>query len=506
MTYNPLRAEPTEAEQYGIMHQIRRKYGVVSDTDSYKLSHHPQYPQGADAMISYFAARGGARDRVMMYGAQLLIKEYFLQRLTMRQARNMVKWAEKHMNGNVTADLEIALTKVVNELDGRLPIRIRTAPEGLMIPIKNVLLTIETSIPGEEWFSLVSYFETKLVRVWSPMTVATTSWYVRQEIMKNLEITCDNPSDVIPFMFHDFGSRGVGGMEVAAFAGSGHLVSFMGTDTDVAVQAIEFGYNMEMAGFSIPASEHSTTTMHGHRGEAQLVSQMFDNYAKPGGIFATVIDSYDWLNFIRVIGPMFKERLIKSGAKWVFRPDSGHPIKTPVKCVEELGEIFGYRVNNKGYKVLKYVGVIQGDGITPPQIGEIQALLMSKGWSVENIAFGMGGGLLQKNNRDTHKFALKCCAVRINGQWVEVQKDPAVYDEETWERLKKDSFKKSQGGRLELVYNFNTGEYRTLKLEEAQELVDGGDWKMILETRFDTGYIHNEIDFKEVRLNAGTFI
>ncbi len=497
------RVEPTEAEQNGILFQMRQKYGVMGDTDSYKLTHHPQYPEDADAMISYFASRGGKYDRIMNYGLQLVVKEYMLQRITRRQARNMVAWAREHLGGNMTDDLEIALDKVITELDGRLPIRIRNAPEGLMIPIKNVLFTIETSIPGREWFSLVSYFEAKLVRVWSPSTVATTSYYVRQAIMEALEKSCDNPETVINFLFHDFGNRGTGGMEVSAFAGSGHLVSFMGTDTLPAVMAVEFGYNMKMAGFSIPATEHSTTTMHGRHGEIQLVTQMFDNYAKPGAIFATVIDSYDALYFVREIAPLFKQRLIESGAKWVFRPDSGDPIEMPVKVMLELAKVFGYTINKKGYKVLNNVGVIQGDGITPDQIPMILARVMEEGFSAENIAFGMGGGLLQKNNRDTHKFALKCCAVRINGEWVDVYKDPATYDE-NWEKVEVESFKKSQGGRLELIYNYSNGEYRTVRLEEAERLVEEGPWQMMLETTYENGYIVRDMNFEEVRRNAGT--
>jgi len=346
-----IQKEPTQAEQNGIMYQIRQKYGVVGDTDSYKLTHIPQYKKGGDKMVSYFEARGGAYDRVMNYGAQMIAKEYFLQRLTHTQVDNMIAWANEHMAGNMVDDLEIALRAVVDELGGRLPIRIRNAKEGLMIPIKNVLLTIETTIPDERFFSLVSYFETKIVRIWSPMTVATTSYYVRQAIMSALEKSSDDPAAEINFKFHDFGSRGVGGMEVAAFAGSAHLVSSMGSDTIVAVQAIEFAYGMRMAGYSIPASEHSTTTTHGPNGEVDLVSQMFDAYAKPGAIFATVIDSYDAMNFIRNIAPQFKDRLIESGATWVFRPDSGDPIKTPVQVVVELEKVFGTTVNTKGYKV-----------------------------------------------------------------------------------------------------------------------------------------------------------
>jgi len=495
--------EQTPEQELGILYQIRQKYGSAGDTDSYKLTHIPQYIKGADKMISYFESRGGKFDRVMNFGVQMLVKEYFLQPLTKKQAYNMIEWATEHMNGNMVKDLELALNKVVNELDGRMPIRIRNAPEGLMIPIKNVLLTIETTLPDELWFSLVSYFETKLVRVWGAMSVGTTSYYVREAISKALEKSSDDPAAEINFKFHDFGSRGVPDMGAAAFNGAAHLISFMGTDTTVAVQALEFAYNIRMAGYSIPASEHSTTTSHGEKNEIDIITQMFDAYAKKGAIFATVIDSYQALRFIRKYAPLFKERLIESGATWVFRPDSGDPIATPIKVVEELEKVFGCTVNKKGYKVLNNVRVIQGDGIIPAQVTEILEALMAAGYSASNMAFGMGGGLLQKVNRDTHKFALKCSAIRVNGEWIDVYKDPAVYDE-NWNLVDEESFKISKKGRLELIYNAGLDEYRTVRLEELGDY-DGAEWSdTLLETVYEDGYLVRDMTFEEVRANAGT--
>ena len=494
--------EATPEQELGILYQIRQKYGSVGDTDGYKLTHIPQYIKGADKMISYFESRGSKFNRVMNFGVQMLVKEYMLQRLTAKQAYNMIEWATEHMNGNMVKDLEIALNKVVNELDGRLPIRIRNAPEGLMIPIKNVILTIETTMPGEAWFSLVSYFETKLVRVWAAMTVGTTSWYVREAILKALEKSSDDPMAEINYKFHDFGSRGVPDMGTAAFNGAAHLVSSMGTDTTVAVQALEFAYSIRMAGYSIPASEHSTTTSHGEANEIDIITQMFDAYAYKGSIFATVIDSYEAIRFIRKYAPLFKERLIESGATWVFRPDSGDSVKMPIQVVRELEKIFGCTTNKKGYKVLNNVRVIQGDGIVPAQVTEILNELMAAGYSASNIAFGMGGGLLQKVNRDTHKFALKCSAIRVNGDWIDVYKDPAVYDED-WNVIDEESFKVSKKGRLELIYNAPLDEYKTVRLEDLGDY--DSNWSdTLLETVYEDGYLVRDMTFAEVRANAGT--
>jgi len=492
----------TPEQELGILYQVRQKYGIVGDGDGYKLTHIPQYIKGADKMISYFESRGSEFDRIMNFGVQMLIKEYFLQPLTAKQAYNMIEWATEYMNGNMVKDFEIALNKVVNELDGRMPIRIRNAPEGLMIPIKNAILTIETTLPSEIWFSLVSYFETKLVRVWAAMSVGTTSWYVRQAIMEALEKSSDEPAAEIDYKFVDFGGRGVPDMGTAAFNGAGHLVSSKATDTTVAVQALEFAYSIRMAGYSIPASEHSTTTSHGEANEIDLITQMFDAYAYKGAMFATVIDSYDALRFVRKYGPLFKERLIESGAKWIFRPDSGDSVKMPIKIIQELDKIFGHTVNKKGYKVLNNVGVIQGDGIVPAQVTEILEALMAAGYSASNIAFGMGGGLLQKVDRDTHKFALKCSAVRVNGEWIDVYKNPAVYDED-WNVIDEESFKISKKGRLELIYNAALDEYRTVRLEELRDY--DSNWSdTLLETVYEDGYLVRDMTFAEVRANAGT--
>jgi nicotinamide phosphoribosyltransferase len=499
------RKEIPRAEQNGIMYQIRQKYGVTYDTDSYKLSHHCQYVQGAQRMASYVESRGGLYDETLWYGLQLILKEYFLQRLTQAQADNMIAWAAEHMmadqDESYLNNLKTALQTVIDEYDGKLPIRIRAAREGLLIPVKNVLAVIESTENDPRLFSLVSFFETKLLRVWSPTTVATTSYNIRKAIYAALVESADEPDAEIAFKLHDFGSRGVSAGETAAFAGSGHLVSFMGSDTTAAIMAAELGYNERMAGYSIFATEHSTTTTHGRFGEAGFVSNVFDHAAKPGAIFATVIDSYDAIAFIREIVPKFKDRLIESGATWVLRPDSCDPVKMPIQTVVELDKIMGSVVNSKGFKVLNNVRVIQGDGIGPDDVKQILKELMALGYSASNIAFGMGGGLLQKNDRDTQKFSMKCSAVMVNGEWHDVYKNPAIYDDD-WNKIEGETFKVSKAGRLELFFNRETGEYATAR-EDSTEY-DG--WARMLELTYENGDLVRDMTFAEVRANAGTFV
>lgn len=501
--------EPTIAEQNGIIYQIRQKYGIVSDTDSYKMTHHCQYRLGADMMVSYIESRGGMFDACVFFGLQFIIKEYMLQRLTHSQVDNIVAFEREHFMGNYTEDLEIALRAIVNEYDGRFPIRIRAAEEGLVIPVKNVLATIETTVPDPRIFSIVSYFETKLLRVWSPTTVATMSYEIRKIIYEGLEKSSMDPDGQIPFKLHDFGSRGGSSMETIAFAGGGHLVSFMGSDTTMAILATNLAYHCSMSAFSIPASEHSTTTMEGRDGEEAFISRMFDNFAKPGAIFATVIDSFAALNFIDKLAPKFKDRLIESGATWVLRPDSSDAIEMPIETIRRLSKHFGYTTNEKGFKVLNNVRVIQGDGINIYDVQSIVNKLIEEKWSIDNIAFGMGGGLLQKNDRDTQKFAMKCCAARINGEWIDVYKDPEIYNPETWELLDtkkgENGFKTSKRGRLELMYNTQTKDYKTMCLDSAEGYDGKYGWRKMLDTVYEDGYLVKDLTLDQIRKNAGTF-
>jgi len=482
-----------------ILNEIRARYGTAGDTDSYKFSHPAQYEAGVNRLMSHIFSRGSDKyTKVQWFGLQLIIKEYLLDRLTHEQVDNIIAFQQSHLFGVEIPNLEIALRAVVDDYDGYMPLKIRAIPEGTVIPTKQLLATVESAVEDERIIALTTYMETMIMRVWAPTTVATTSYHIKEIIYDGLLKSADDADAEIPFKLHDFGSRGVSSFESAAFNGAAHLVNFMGSDTTVGIMAANIGYNEEMAGFSIPATEHSTTTSFGRDGEEAFLEQVFDNFAKPGAIFATVADSYDIMNFVENITPKFKARLIKSGATWVIRPDSGDPVETPIELVRRLARIWGFTYNGKGYKVLDNVRVIQGDGIDIEDVRAIVDGLLAENFSISNIAFGMGGGLLQKNNRDTLKFAMKACAKHKNGVWEDVYKDPTIYDATTWKPVRS-SFKKSMAGRLELMYNGT--EYVTVRVEAVPEYEANG-YKAMLETVYDSGVLVRDMTLAEVRENA----
>jgi nicotinamide phosphoribosyltransferase len=290
--------------------------------------------------------------------------------------------------------------------------------------------------------------------------VATLSREIKKIIAGFLERTGD-PS-LLPFKLHDFGYRGVSSEETAALGGAAHLLNFLGSDTVAGIVLLQDYYGATgMPGFSIPASEHSTITAWGKAHELDAYRNMLEAY--PSGLVACVSDSYNVYHACEKLwGELLKPDIVHRNGTLVIRPDSGDPVPVLTKVFEILGAKFGYQTNAKGYRVLpSYIRVIQGDGVNMFTIQNmLYQLSKFSGWSADNIAFGMGGALLQQLNRDTQKFAFKCSAARIAGKWCPVYKDPVT-----------DPSKNSKRGRLALLES-QPGEFRTVEELEDNRLDD----------------------------------
>jgi nicotinamide phosphoribosyltransferase len=298
-------------------------------------------------------------------------------------------------------------------------------------------------------------------------------------------MTADS-SDGLVFKLHDFGARGATTEEAAAIGGVAHLVNFWGTDTISGIMAARRYYNAEMAGFSIPAAEHSTITAWGKDGEIAAYENMLDQFSGPGKLVAVVSDSYDLWNAIdNIWGGELKEKVEATGGTLVVRPDSGNPVEVVTETIERLILKFGYETNSKGYRILPAcIRVIQGDGVNEESIADILRAMEARGLSADNIAFGMGGALLQKVNRDTMQFAMKASAAKVNGDWRDVYKDPVT-----------DHGKRSKKGRLAVIEP-EPGVYKTIPEDEL------GSQKNILEIVYRNGKLIRELNFEEVRKNA----
>lgn len=452
---------------------------LLLNTDSYKASHFLQYPPGTEHVYSYVESRGGKWDETVFFGLQMFLIQYLQHPID----GHMIEEAAEFWAAHGEPFHHAGWKHILDTHGGYLPLEIKAVPEGTVVPTGNVLATVVNTDPQCFW--LTSHIETSLLRaIWYPTTVATNSWQCRYVIYECLKISSDNAAQQIDFKLQDFGSRGVSSWESAAIGGCAHLVNFNGTDTVAGVLAARKYYDAGMAGVSIPAAEHSTITAWGRHGETDAYRNMIQQFSRPGSLYAVVSDSYDITNAVdKIWGEELRQEVIDAGGILIVRPDSGDPRTVPVDVVRRLGDHFGYKINGKGYKVLNHVRVIQGDGIDFDCITDICVNMMGAGWSLDNLTFGMGGGLLQQLDRDTLKFAMKCSAIKRHGTWYDVFKDPVG-----------DTVKRSKSGRLALVHGAQSGKHHTERLEIASNDV--------LVPVFRDGQILQKWRFDEIRERA----
>jgi nicotinamide phosphoribosyltransferase len=424
-------------------------------------------------------------DRVLFNGLQPIIKNVLSVPVTMADLEE----AEEYFNGHGPTWNKQGWLDLIEKYDGKLPIRIKAVPEGSIVPLSNVLVTLESLDAEFNW--LLGYLETMIMRVWFPISVATQSWLIKQDLIRYLEKTSDEDMSSLMFKLHDFGSRGVSSRESAAIGGAAHLINFRGTDTLVALPYIRNNYGIEgnVAGFSVNAAEHSTVLPWGKDNESDAYRHIMNVFK--GEVVSIVSDSYDHWNAVEnIFGDELKDMVVNNGATVVVRPDSGDPTVVVVRTIELLMKQFGFTLNSKGYRVLPpYIRVIQGDGIERRSINSILTAMELNTMSIDNIVFGMGGALLQKVNRDTFGFAIKPSAVERNGVWEGVSKNPVDMGS-----------KKSKAGRLDLIKE--NGKYKTIVEGQLRETLLGELSKVNdseLVTVFEMGEVGKTYSYEEVR-------
>ncbi len=398
---------------------------LILATDSYKHSHFLQYPPEARVISAYAEARANEfSDEVLFFGLQPFLIDYLGQPITEADIAEAEALCAAHGVPFNRAGWDMILT----DHAGYLPVEIAALPEGTVAPTGVPLVQVANTDPRLPW--LATFIETALLRaIWYPTTVATLSWKCKAIIRAGLERTSEDPAGQLPFKLHDFGARGVSSGESAGLGGMAHLVNFMGTDTLEGILAARRYYGADMPGFSIPAAEHSTMTSWGRAREVAAYENMLDAFDGEGQLVAVVSDSYDLDKAVTDIwGRALRDKVQTRKGTLVVRPDSGDPVTTPLRTVERLWEIFGGTINAKGFRVLDpHVRVIQGDGMTIASITRLIEAMITAGFAIDNIAFGMGGGLLQQVNRDTLRFAMKANAMQDDqGRWHDVAKAPAT--------------------------------------------------------------------------------
>lgn len=514
---------------------MKNNQNLLLMTDVYKLAHMLYYKPGTTKVYSYLIARSTKKSEYALFFGLQPYLQMLEGKITQSNADEFYEYWKDILGSEVP---DMVREKIQSLVDlGYIPLQIKAVPEGTVIDNKNVLATITNTDDRFPW--VVGFFESLLLKTWAPTTVATLSHKYKKLATEYAAKTSDSEF-LVPFLVHDFGYRGVSSEQSAEILGAAHLVSFTGSDNIPAIKFAKENYAAEgfIAG-SVPASEHSVMCSYGVDCEIDAFKRMLE--LNPTGLVSIVSDTYDFWNVMENFTQILKPDILAREGKLVFRPDSGDPkkilcgtIKTiddikhavvesytgtnialyelngnyykaevdsqnnlsvkPFKPTPEqkgavriLDEVFGSTVNSKGFKELNpKVGLIYGDGMYFERVKDIYQTLTEMGYATTNVVLGIGGLLLQQHNRDDLGFAIKATFAVINGEEVELFKDPAT-----------DPGKRSHKGLMVLLQDGETGKYYTEdQVPEEQE--KGG----LLQQVFLNGKLTKFQTFAEIRERA----
>lgn len=483
---------------------IASPIAALLDADGYKLDHRRAYGDGVTAILINWTNRSNklmpGSSHAVHFGIQAFCQQYLIEAWAPFFAADEDFVADEYERvlGDYLGPNTIGSDHIrALHRKGYLPIVVSSLPEGTLAPFGVPTVLIENT--DGEFFWLPNYIETALsASIWHPSTVATIALEYR-ELMEAWAIKTGGDLAAIDFQAHDFSFRGQASIDAAAASGAGHLLSFLGTDTLPSLDFIDRYYPGDngWVGASVPATEHSVMCLRGQDGELETFSRLLDLY--PTGIVSAVADGYDFFGVLTNVLPQLKDKILARNGKLVIRPDSGDPVdiitgeaivydpadlelyharkaagqwtNEDLGAIELLGDLFGYTVNEEGYKVLnEHIGLIYGDSITLDRARRIFERLEAKGWASTNVVLGIGSFTYQYCTRDNLNSAVKATWGLVDGKDVDIQKDPKTGDG-----------KKSAKGRL-AVSRDETGELyliqqATPEQEEESEIqpiwVDG---------------------------------
>lgn len=444
-------------------------------TDGYKTFHESAMHEDIVRMYGNFTNRHGKYSNlpnnslggVAFIGLQYLCKDTLIKEWNSTffavPKEKAVGRIKRILDAYLGVDYNASHFEKLHDL-GYLPIEIKAVQEGTIVPYGVASMTIKTTVDGYQWLCL--YLETIISTELWPMgtSLTTAAFYMKQS--KELFEKAGLPTDMLPFINHDFSMRGMFGKQAGAMSGFSHLAAgHCGTDSLTAIMFAEQYYGAdvekELVGCSVKATEHSITTSFIMTYAQQYNVSLFEaevEYARmllkanPDGILSYVADSFDFWRFVTEGLEILKPEIMARNGTFVIRPDSGDPEKilcgdlnADVDSPEYLGLVeiltikFGSTRTGDVEVLDSHIGAIYGDSITPQRQSEIGNNLIDQGFSPA-VVLGIGSYSYQMVTRDTHGSAMKCTAAYLkNGTVVDVCKDP-----------KTDASKKSAKGLLRL--------------------------------------------------------
>jgi len=503
-------------------------------TDGYKLGHHKMYPQGTTLVYSNFTPRSNRHapngvDYVISFGQQMVMKqihEYFQDGFFNRPKDEVVEEIKREISLFLGQDYDVKHIEELHDL-GYLPIKVKSLPEGIRVPIGVPVLTIYNTKPEQFW--LTNFLETIISNLlWKPITSATIASQYKKILVEAAMKTDDDNLASVQFQAHDFSMRGMDSVEAVISSGLGHLTSFDGSDSLPVLHGARkyYGETGFVAG-GVNATEHSVMSAGGSKDGEEIETFRYLMKQFPTGILSIVSDTWNLWTVLTEYMKILKDDILQRDGKIVIRPDSGNPVdiicgidSRPVYrklymkdgqkayndenetdfsdsefkgVVELLWDTFGGTINKQGYKVLNpHIGAIYGDSITLERSQQIVDRLKAKGFASTNVVLGIGSYTYQYNTRDSFGFAMKATYVEIKSKKMDAHgksfgrnifKDP----------ITDDGRKKSAKG---LLYVWTDSDGKLIVRDQVEWTVEQTG---LLKTIYLDGNITNPVTLTEIK-------
>jgi nicotinamide phosphoribosyltransferase len=476
--------------------------------DGYKTGHRKQLAPNLTLSFGNMTPRKSYRtdipeDGIVWIGLQYFLKEYLLKQwnenfFQLPKEKVISRFQRRINNYLGPNNVGIDHIEALHDL-GYLPLAFYALPEGVSVPYKVAPFVYWTTDERFGW--LQAYIETILsTTVWPLSTTATTAKQIRTLLERFAMETVGN-TDFVKFQGHNFSYRGCVGHEAAVIIDAGFITSFAGSDTVPGVDFIEEYYNgdsdKELISCSVNASEHAVVSSYGGK-ELEALRHLITN-VYPTGIFSYISDTTDYWKTLSEFAVELKDTILSRDGKLVFRPDSGDNTKiiigdpdapegSPERkgTIELLWDIFGGKVNDKGYKELdSHVGAILGDGVTWKVLNNICDGLKAKGFASTNMVYGVGSYYLVFGiSRDTDGWAVKSTYVVVDGEEREIFKNP---------KTDTGNLKKSAKGLIAVYQDINGVYYQ--KDQVSWDDVKNCSYEKV----FENGTLFVDHTFSEIR-------
>ena len=315
--------------------------------------------------------------------------------------------------------------RVVEEFNGRIPIKIKALKEGSVAYPNEPVIQVTCDVKGLG--NLGAWFESTFLKVWSltEMTTQCKHWYENrkrliEEIYGNT-ITEEEKEFKASLRLHNFGCRAGAVPQESEWLGEAALLVFPGTDTFAGgYQAWENSNRTPGMFFSVDALAHRN--VQSFETEDECFQNLF-NVTGDNAIISNVADCYSFYDATeRKLIPLALEckRIFENGGGFkviVDRPDSGNALEQVTwacRTAHKFGLSEEITINGKTWRKATHFKVLEGDGMTFKDMIEIDNALVEQGFIPDSwLVYGVGGGL-RKLSRDDFSAKYALCAVGEN--------------------------------------------------------------------------------------------